>query len=134
MPPQTQRSASGESFDGHSFLSFKLLLLVKPLGDRLFSFQVAEAVCSVQVGGSSSARAEDGDRAGKDEVHPTTLQVFRLKQTLVTLHITHPVTHDSCFSSGRFVTLISITMRVFESLLLIELRCIPSQPDWSPRT
>lgn len=56
-------------------LSKLRLLPVKPLADWLPSFQVAEAVCPVQVGGGSSSGAEDGDRAGQDEVHSPALQV-----------------------------------------------------------
>lgn len=40
------------------------------------SLQVAEVVCPVQVGGSGSDGAEDGDRTGQDEVHTAALQVI----------------------------------------------------------
>lgn len=43
-------------------------------------------MCAVQVGGSGLHGAEDGDRAGQDEVHKTALQVFIL--TSPTLHFT----------------------------------------------
>lgn len=73
-----QRSASGESFSRYKWdFHFKTL---KPLGDWLCSLQVAEAVRQVQVGGSGSTSAEDGDRPGQDEVYTTTLQVLTLQQ------------------------------------------------------
>lgn len=46
--------------------------------DWLFSLQVAEAVCPVQVGGGGSHGAEDGHRAGPDEIYAAPLQVFLL--------------------------------------------------------
>lgn len=68
-----QRSASGKSV-------MSLILNPssprKPAYDWLFSLQVAEVVCSVQVGGSGSHGTEDGNRARQDEVHKTALQVF----------------------------------------------------------
>lgn len=73
-----QRSASGESFSRYKWdFHFKTFPSLKPLGDWL---QVAEAVRQVQVGGSGSTSAEDGDRPGQDEVYTTTLQVLTLQQ------------------------------------------------------
>lgn len=76
-----QRFALGESFSRFKWdFHFKTFPSLKPLGDWLCSLQVAEAVRQVQVGGSGSTSAEDGDRPGQDEVYTPTLQVLTLQQ------------------------------------------------------
>lgn len=59
--------------------------------DWLLSLQVAEAVCPVQVGGGGSHGAEDGHRAGQDEIYATPLQVFLLTFLVFLLPLFLPV-------------------------------------------
>lgn len=72
------------------YTSNKNLSFWKPPCDWMSSLQVAEVVCSFQVGGSGSDGTEDGDRTGQDEVHAAALQVifpeFSAHFTSLTFH------------------------------------------------
>lgn len=76
----------------------------EPPDDWLFSLQVAEVVCSVQVGGSGSHGDEDGNRAGQDEVYKTALQVFILSS----LHDSHTSFY---FTEASFQLFLGLSLR-----------------------